>query len=86
MAPVKKGITDEDVQDYFDSASQQEPDFAVDGRADCDPQRALAGPDSAAQLTYRLPAGTYVLLCFVPDAETGEPHAAMGMHEVVTLK
>jgi hypothetical protein len=46
----------------------------------------VLSPGRTAQLSYKLPAGTYVLLCFVPDAETGEPHAAMGMHEVVTLK
>lgn len=32
-----------------------------------------------------LPAGTNVLLCFIPDRETGMPHAAMGMIEIVTV-
>ncbi len=32
-----------------------------------------------------LPEGTNVLLCFIPDRETGMPHAAMGMIEVVTV-
>jgi hypothetical protein len=47
MAPGKKGTADEDVQDYFDSGSQQEPDFAVDG-----PTATLnvLSPDSAAHL------------------------------------
>jgi hypothetical protein len=26
-----------------------------------------------------LAAGEYVALCFVPDVETGAPHAALGM-------
>ena len=38
------------------------------------------------QLSYDLPAGTYVLLCFVADDETGIPHAIMGMHQVVVLE
>jgi len=37
------------------------------------------------QLTYNLPAGRYVLLCFVADEQTGIPHAFMGMHKVVVL-
>jgi hypothetical protein len=32
-----------------------------------------------------LPEGTNVLLCFIPDRETGMPHAAMGMIEVMTV-
>jgi hypothetical protein len=39
-----------------------------------------------AELTYSLPPGTYVLLCFIADDVTGMPHADMGMHKVVTLK
>jgi hypothetical protein len=33
-----------------------------------------------------LPAGTYVMLCFIADDEAGMPHAVMGMHKVVHLK
>jgi len=33
--------------------------------------------------SYRLPKGSYLLQCFVADAETGIPHAFMGMHLVV---
>lgn len=32
-----------------------------------------------------LEAGTYFLACWVPDAETGMPHALMGMWDVVTI-
>lgn len=35
---------------------------------------------------YSLPSGTYALMCFFPDPETGMPHAAMGMVRIVTLK
>ena len=37
-------------------------------------------------MTYDLPRGTYVLLCFVADEVTGEPHAVMGMYLVVELR
>lgn len=36
-------------------------------------------------MAYNLPAGTYVLLCFVADDVTGMPHALMGMHKVIQL-
>ena len=36
-------------------------------------------------MSYNLPKGTYVLLCFVADDLTGMPHAIMGMHKVVVL-
>jgi hypothetical protein len=32
-----------------------------------------------------LEAGTYVVLCFVPDIESGMPHAFEGMYEVITV-
>ena len=45
----------------------------------------MLSPGREARLTYHLPAGTYVLLCFVADDVTRMPHAFMGMHKVVTL-
>jgi len=33
-----------------------------------------------------LEAGTYVLLCFVPDIESGMPHAYHGMYQVITVE
>ena len=33
-----------------------------------------------------LPAGSYAFLCFVPDATTGKPHAALGMVRALTVK
>lgn len=35
---------------------------------------------------FNLQPGTYVALCFVPDQETGMPHAAMGMITVFTVE
>ena len=83
MQPVEKGTTDAQIQEYFDSGSQDPPPFLVDG-----PGVGLdvLSPGRQAELTYNLPKGTYVLLCFVADDVTGMPHALMGMHKVVTLK
>jgi hypothetical protein len=83
MQPVVKGTTDAQIQAYLDSGSQDPPPFGVDG-----PGVGLdvLSPGRQAELTYSLPPGTYVLLCFVADDVTGMPHALMGMHKVVTLK
>jgi hypothetical protein len=83
MQPVVKGTTDAQIQEYFDSGSQDPPPFGVDG-----PGVGLdvLSAGRQAELTYSLPPGTYVLLCFIADDVTGMPHAIMGMHKVVTLK
>jgi hypothetical protein len=39
----------------------------------------------AAPLALDLAPGTYIALCFVPDEETGVPHALMGMVQVFTV-
>jgi len=42
-------------------------------------------PGHASLLSYNLPAGTYLIQCFVADKVTGMPHAFMGMHLIVHL-
>lgn len=80
---VQPGTKDEDVQAYLDSGAQTPPPFALLDR----PSGGIdvVSPDVSLRLTYDLPAGTYVLLCFVADETTGMPHAVMGMHKVVVL-
>lgn len=82
LQPVKAGTTDKQIQSYFDSGSQDPPPFALPG-----PGVAMdvLSPGHQLVLSYSLPKGTYVLLCFVADDVTGMPHALMGMHKVVTL-
>jgi len=83
IGPVKKGTTDKQIQAYFDSGSQDPPSFGVDGPS---VGMDVLSPGHELQLTYNLPPGTYVLMCFIADDVTGMPHAIMGMHKVVTLK
>jgi hypothetical protein len=80
---VKKGTTDAQVQKYFDSGAQGPPPFAQTGPG---VGMGVQSPGRQARLTYDVPPGTYVMLCFVGDDKTGMPHALMGMHHVVTLK
>jgi hypothetical protein len=82
LQPVKPGTTDRQVQAYFDSGSQAPPPFAAQGPTG---GSDVLSPGRTLQLTYDLPAGTYVLLCFIADDQTGMPHAVMGMHKVVVI-
>jgi hypothetical protein len=82
LQPVKDGTTDKQVQDYFDSGSQSPPPFLKQGPSS---GADVQSPGNSLQLTYDLPAGTYVLLCFIADDQTGMPHALMGMHKVVVI-
>ncbi|MBA2759415.1 MAG: hypothetical protein H0U38_06960 [Chloroflexia bacterium] len=42
--------------------------------------------DTTMWMPLTLEPGTYVGICFVPDPETGLPHAAMGMYIVFTVE
>jgi hypothetical protein len=82
MTPVKKGTTDAQIQAFFDGPQNAPPSFLVNGPS---VGNDVVSPGGSLQLTYDLPAGTYVLLCFVADDVTGMPHAFMGMHKVIVL-
>ena len=41
---------------------------------------------STVSMDVDLPAGNYAFICFVPDAKTGAPHAALGMIGELTVK
>ena len=84
MVPVQAGTTDDQVQAALnDPTLTGPPSFAADGPSG---GNDVVSPGYSLQVAYDLPAGTYVLLCFVADEETGMPHAAMGMHKVVVLE
>jgi hypothetical protein len=88
IEPVLEGTTDAQIQAWFDSfvngtpPPPGPPPFANGPTGGLD----VLSPGHQAELTYNLPPGTYMLACFVADDVTGMPHAAMGMHKVVTLK
>lgn len=82
LTPVKNGTTDSQIQAYFDSGSQNPPPFLKAGPSI---GNDVTSPGQSLQLTYNLPRGTYVLLCFIADDQTGMPHAFMGMHKVIVL-
>lgn len=79
---VKEGTTRKQVEQYLQSGSNQPPSFALQGTGGTD----LLTTGEAQTLTYSLPKGEYVEMCFFPDPQTGMPHALMGMIDIVHLK
>jgi hypothetical protein len=83
IIPVKPGTTDAQIQAFFNSQSPSAPSFFMVGPAG---GNDVVSPGHYLQVAYNLPAGTYVLMCFVADDVTGMPHAFMGMHKVIKLQ
>jgi hypothetical protein len=79
---VKQGTTRKQVLKFLRSGAQGNPPFGLQGGANTD----VVGEGQAMTLTYSLPKGEYVEMCFFPDLQTGMPHALMGMVRVVHLK
>ena len=79
---VKTGTTRKQVLQFLQSGAQGNPAFGLPGGANTD----IVGEGNAQTLSYKLPKGEYIELCFFPDLKTGMPHALMGMVAVVTLK
>jgi hypothetical protein len=81
---VTPGTTDAQIQAYFDSNGRGHapalflPGYPSAGNGDESPGQSIL-------VTYNLPPGSYVLLCFVADPTTGIEHALTGMHKVITL-
>ena len=77
---VKPGTKDEDISEFFAGTTKAVP--LIPGPSG---GNDVTSPGVSLQVSYNLPPGTYVLLCFVADDVTGMPHAFMGMHKVVVL-
>jgi hypothetical protein len=78
LARIEEGKTEADVKAVIESGGEP-PEWAED----------LAGvpglsPGRSINVTRTLEPGSYVFLCFFPDAE-GTPHAALGMYELFTI-
>lgn len=82
MQHVKKGTTRKQVIKAFSSQRPSGPDFTRTGAVGTD----VLSMGQSQTLSYTLPAGTYVQMCFFPDLKTGMPHAMMGMVRIVHLK
>jgi hypothetical protein len=82
LVKMTKGATLADVSNFLMTEEGPPP---VDFRKAVD-SMVVSGGHSVA-FDYKLPAGTYALMCFWPDASMGGmPHAAMGMIRTINLK
>ncbi|MET9883835.1 hypothetical protein ABZZ20_11955 [Streptomyces sp. NPDC006430] len=79
IQPVAPGTTDDDITAFFDGNGPAPFTGPSVGLGIISPGRTVLLE------THHLPPGTYALLCFVPDDETGIPHVVEGMHQVVVL-
>lgn len=87
LIPVKPGTTRAELGAYIRKTRGNDnapaPSFALNrpqlGTADLSPGRRM-------QLTYDLPAGTYALLDFDHDLNTGRPNTLEGMYAIVTVR
>jgi hypothetical protein len=78
---VARSTTRKQVTEYFQSGAQGQPSF---GRQGSD-ETGLISPGRALRYHYNLHRGRYLLMCFMPDLDTGAPHAFMGMYRLVNL-
>ncbi len=78
IVKVPDGTTEEDAEAWL------EADMSGTPVVDLDVEFVTTTPDQSAGVTQwvtvTLEPGTYEALCFVPDPESGMPHAFMGMH------
>ena len=87
MNKVANNVTDAMVQAEFNTImAGKQP--TQDPAGFSNPSAPSVGVDALSQhhvdrLSYTLPKGTYLVLCFIADDHTGIPHAFMGMHKIV---
>jgi uncharacterized cupredoxin-like copper-binding protein len=82
LVKLDEGVTFEDLQALL--ASEEEPTgpppFSSAGGL------GAIAPGTSGYTTLNLDAGTYALLCFVPDPDSGAPHFALGMVDSFTVQ
>ncbi|MEU4347624.1 hypothetical protein [Streptomyces sp. NPDC023838] len=82
VQPVKPHTRDAEIQSFFNGPMNGPPPFVTGPALGL----GLISPGRTTLLeNHGMPAGTYALLCFVPDDKTGRPHVAEGMHKVLRL-
>jgi hypothetical protein len=90
MATVLQGMTTTVLLNYLQSAitgtPMAEPSPEIDESAFQDVAGfEVVSPGNSIWLPLHLEPGSYGVVCFVPDKETGVEHAALGMAQVFTV-
>lgn len=87
MLKVPDGTTEEQVELLFKSfmTGTPEPDALQVDDSVMGVYIPEQSPGVSQTIQMNIEAGTYLFTCWVPDPETGAPHAMLGMHELVTI-
>jgi hypothetical protein len=80
-AQVKKAVLGND-----EAAFNALVDTSIGDQGNLDATPSLLGPKQKTSATVQIPAGTYVMMCFIPAAGDGQPHAAHGMIKTFVVK
>lgn len=85
---VPDGTTEEQVDALFNSYMTGTPEPDMLQEADTMPvfYSPEQSPDVSMTFPITLEAGSYLFTCWIPDPETGLPHAMSGMHELITVE
>ena len=90
MGRVPDGTTLDDIMAMFASFEEPMATPAADGLSFEDIDLVLDTADQSAGVTAwytaELEPGTYLAVCFVPDVESGTPHAMLGMTQLVEVE
>lgn len=93
MAGVPEGTTIDDAMALFATFEMAEEDAMATPGGGLSFENITPVLDTADQsagvtawYTADIAPGTYLLLCFVPDAESGVPHAMLGMTQIVEVE
>lgn len=78
---VKPGTTRHQVVKFFASGGNGKPPWALPGSTGL----GVISPGTSVSWHVDVPKGHYVAFCFWPDLNTGMPHVAMGMLDLLTL-
>ncbi|HWC25845.1 MAG TPA: hypothetical protein VG474_04610 [Solirubrobacteraceae bacterium] len=82
--PMRRGATIEDVLEAFQAEGEPEGPPPVDFAKGVG--TAVIDGGTAQNISLDLPAGRYAVVCFISDRDGGEPHAAKGMLEELTIE
>jgi len=80
---LHSGKTQDDLLSWFESMGPTGPSGPPPADALTQEVDAIT-PDQSYYVAMDLEPGTYVAVCFMPDAETGEPHLMKGMIQTFT--
>ena len=88
LLAVPDGTTEEQVDALFNSymTGTPEPDMLDESQTMPVFYAPEQSPGVSMTFPLNLEAGTYLFTCWVPDPETGMPHAMIGMHELISIE